>query len=124
MSDIGTGRESESAAVTEWPMWALRTDEHWPNDPGFFVYAFPDRHYPKAYADKGVEPVEVLVRLDDDGDYWGWMQNGGEYPEFIFHVRMAFEMCFTYGPQAEVDAGRGRIVRLAVMPANGRSVRP
>lgn len=62
----------------------------------------------------GCGPVPVTVTIDDGGPYWGWLDGRGTYPEFIFHRRMLVNMCFTYGPQAEVGAGRGRIVRLTV----------
>mgnify|MGYP003394149107 CR=1 FL=1 len=101
-------------------MFALRSEDIWPKIVGEYAYAFPDRRYPEAHAD-GKTAVEVTVTEDPDGPYWGWLDDpdGGhwkpnDYPEFIWHEKMAFDMCFAYGPEAEVKAGKGRIVRLRI----------
>lgn len=64
----------------------------------------------------GAEPeniVEVDVREDPQGDYHGWMAAGEQEPCFIWPSQMQRDMCFTYGPQAEEERGRGRRVQLS-----------
>lgn len=58
----------------------------------------------------------VQVEVDEKGDYWGWQYTGkeAELPRMIWPTEIQFKMCFAYGPQVEVDAGKGRIVRLKV----------
>lgn len=65
--------------------------------------------------------VEVEVREvaagSPDGTHWGWIdadgRDGGK-PIMIWAFRGAFDAQFPYGPAAEVERGKGRVVRLAV----------
>lgn len=68
------------------------------------------RHY-------GHEPVPVDVTETPDGDYYGWIRTGGDAPEMVWRGWARFVIQFTYGPRAEQDTGKGRIVRLAIEPA-------
>lgn len=62
--------------------------------------------------------VEVSVAEVPDGDpaatHWGWMATDATEPVMIYPREVLFRVCFPYGVQAEVDAGKGRVVRLAV----------
>jgi hypothetical protein len=72
----------------------------------------------------GVEPVEIEVIEDPDGRYYGWID--ADRPDVPFSASYTgepvmiqpdgslFRMQFPYGPQAEVDAGKGEVVRLSV----------
>ena len=88
-----------------WGMWAL-----WREDLGVFEEPGHRRH---AAAHGGV-PVPVIVTIDLDGLYYGWVRAGEEEPEMIHPHPIPYRMCFPYGPQAEEDAGRGRTVRLRI----------
>jgi hypothetical protein len=65
--------------------------------------------------------VPVIVEITGTGvggvsDYYGW-QDVDEYeqiPCMIWQSWACFNICFAYGAQAEVDRGRGRIVRLSI----------
>lgn len=61
--------------------------------------------------------VNVVEVADDDpaATHWGWIRAGAVVPIMIYPREVLFRICFPYGPQAEVDAGRGRVVRLAVI---------
>lgn len=87
-------------------MWALPDGECF-SDPGH-------RRYAAAHATSGQTPQPVIVSEDTDGSYWGWIPAEGGEPRLIYRHAGMFSMCFLYGPQAEQDAGRGRIVRLNI----------
>lgn len=100
-----------------WEMHAGR-DEH---NGGFRNIGHPS--YVKSYGH--TEAVQVLVSEDPDGPYWGWLRfaseaNGrawrpaDEAPVMIQRHEGVFSMQFTYGPEAEVKAGKGRIVHLKI----------
>lgn len=96
----------------KWRMWALRVSS--PPYGGEF-YEPGHRRYAEMYRGKNDEPaVEVLVAENEDGPYYGWLATGEEIPLMIHATEGLFRMCFAYGPQAEVDHGKGRIVRLAI----------
>lgn len=58
--------------------------------------------------------VPVTVTEDPEGPYWGWIATGETAPSMIFRHKVQFEICFPYGVQVEVAAGKGRIVKLKV----------
>ena len=58
--------------------------------------------------------VPVVVNEKEDGDYWGWIDVDKTEPTMIWPTETQFRMCFTYGPDAEVARGKGRIVRLSL----------
>ncbi len=64
-----------------------------------------------------IVPVDVVeVQADDpSATHWAWMDGDRDEPQMVYPRESLFSMCFPYGVQAEVDAGRGRVVRLAVM---------
>lgn len=61
-------------------------------------------------------PVSVRLVADDDpaATHWAWIDAGGSDPCMIYPAWPLFSICFPYGPKAEVEAGKGRIARLAV----------
>jgi hypothetical protein len=60
--------------------------------------------------------VELREVAQDDpaGTHWGWIDAAKTEPVMIWEHRGAFDMQFPYGPEAEEERGKGRIVRLAV----------
>lgn len=61
--------------------------------------------------------VAVAVEETPDGEeptHWGWVRTGDDAPIMIYPRKSLLEMCFPYGTDAEVEAGRGRVVRLTV----------
>ena len=65
------------------------------------------------------EPAEAVELVaDPEGDYLGWLsvREGNSVPVMV-KLRSLFSMQFTYGVQAEVDAGRGLAVGLTLRPA-------
>ena len=93
-----------------WHMWAHRYDngdlhnlgERWWVE----IHGLPDP----------IVAVDVAEVADGDpaATHWGWVDTGDATPEMIYPRESLFSMCFPYGVQAEVDAGKGRVVRLAV----------
>lgn len=98
-----------------WRMHAGRADER--SQRHYQFEHFGDPQYVLAYGH--AEAVEVEVVEDPDGAYWGWVDANPRYspngrPEMIWGWKAAFNMQFTFGPDAEVEAGRGQVVRLSV----------
>jgi hypothetical protein len=60
--------------------------------------------------------VEVEICEDPQGNYWGWLDKDAEKPTMIWGSEPAFSMCFPYGPQVEVERGKGEILKLSVKP--------
>ncbi len=56
----------------------------------------------------------VLTRLsyDEAGAYWGWWDAKDQMFQFVFPKKMLVDMCFPYGPEAEEQRGRGKVVPL------------
>lgn len=68
-----------------------------------------------------VRVSEAPPDADDDDVYWGWIfaadcnyPSRDGTPTMIWRHRAAFDAQFPYGADAEVERGRGRVVRLAV----------
>jgi hypothetical protein len=50
--------------------------------------------------------------------YWAWLENGADHFIMIQPHESLFEICFAHGSSAEVNAGKGKIYRLAVEKTN------
>lgn len=63
-----------------------------------------------------VVEVDVVEVPNDDprATHWGWMRPADTQPVMIYPREVLFRVCFPYGVEAEVAAGKGRVVRLAV----------
>lgn len=57
--------------------------------------------------------IPVTVAPDENGDYTGWIDTGTTTPIHIARTRL-FNMAFTYGHQAETDAGKGYAITLNI----------
>jgi hypothetical protein len=90
-------------AVRQWQMHGGR------NFRGTW-FAVGDERYVQLH---GTQPIPVLVTMDDEGDYLGWIEAGKSEPDLIQH-RKIFNIQFPYGYQAEVEAGRGEVVGLRI----------
>jgi len=93
-----------------WRMWAHRYDN---GD----LHNLGSRRYVEAHGlRKPIIEVDVAEVSDDDpaATHWGWMRPTDTEPVMIYPREVLFRVCFPYGVQAEVDAGKGRMVRLAV----------
>ena len=95
---------------------------------GTFHHASPNRWWVELHGLR--EPVvPVRVRLFRDGadadpppgaaDYWGWLASEDDKFIFVWPARALLDMCFPYGPEAEEQHGRGRVVHLVVEPIDG-----
>ena len=102
----GSGDQPEKLSDGTWRMWALQRGDAF-TDPGHRLFA-------QAHAGSEQVPVEVLVREDPDGPYYGWVATGEDIPIMIYGHIMGFRMCFPYGPEAEEESGKGRAVRLTI----------
>lgn len=90
-----------------WQMWAVR-GQRGLVEPG-------DRRYCRHYLiDAADTLVAVHVRRDPDGPFYGWLGTSDTIPSMMHPHPSLFRMCFPYGPQAEVDRGKGEILRLTI----------
>jgi len=62
------------------------------------------------------KPIPVTVALHEDGPYWAWQDTGASDFNFIFTHRTGVSMCFPYGVEVEIKAGKGSLVRVNVTP--------
>jgi hypothetical protein len=60
------------------------------------------------------EIYPALATEDPEGENWGWLKTGADYPTMIYPHKSLFSMCFPYGPKAEEAAGKGEILRLRI----------
>lgn len=98
-----------------WRMWAHRYDS---GD----LWNLGSRWYVEFHGvPKSIVEVDVAEVADDDpaATHWGLMRAGETEPVMIYPREVLFRVCFPYGVQAEVDAGKGRVVRLAVTEVRG-----
>lgn len=68
----------------------------------------------------GIDEDEVWVvefEEDVDGDYWSFQDTDEEDFHLIFPHKVLFDICFAYGVEAEIKAGKGRIAHLKVVKA-------
>lgn len=93
-----------------WAMWAGIIRPHGQDEDVFYAI---DQH--RRYVEHhGLVPHKVIATEDPQGMYWSWIQTDAEWPTMIHGYRPVFSMCFPYGYQAEVDAGKGEVVRLRI----------
>jgi len=85
------------------------------------------RWYVKAHG-LGCPIVAVLVEQvptdDESGTHWAWLDSDETSPSMIWPFREALEMCFPYGSKAEVDHGRGIVVRLRLSVIEDEASQP
>lgn len=102
----GEVAEVESERETQWAMFAHR----YPT--GHFVHVGPEFYVKNHLLNDPIIPVTVSE--EPNGRYWGWIVTGEDTPRMIWPSEVQFKMCFPYGPEAEQERGRGRIVRLKI----------
>lgn len=59
-------------------------------------------------------PRPVVAIEDPDGRYYGWLETGSDLLTMVQPHAGMFEMQFPYGARAEVERGKGEIVRLKI----------
>lgn len=92
--------------------WAVRFK-------GEYTYIYESEWAYEAACHDADEPAEIVELVaDPEGDFLGWLdvEEGNSVPVLVQH-RKVFPIQFTYGVQAEVDAGRGIAVGLTLRPA-------
>jgi hypothetical protein len=103
----------------QWTLWAHKV---WIKHEGRFVFhhARPGKWWVELH---GLDSPIVRVRAVEtpEGEYYGWIgaKSPDEPPCMIWPHRGLFSMCFPYGPDAEVKAGRGEIVRMEITEIQG-----
>ncbi len=99
--------------------WTLFAHE----ERGRFCHVGSKRFVEAHGLDLPIHQVDVSIIAEGIGEklaYYGW-QDIGEYdkpPCMIFQHWVLFSICFPYGPKAEVELGRGRIVQLQIVASN------
>lgn len=90
---------------TRWEMFGWRDEErgHW--------VALGARRFVQFHG--CADPIPVTVTEDAEGTHLGWIATEEPAPRMILR-REIFEIQFPYGSKAEVEAGRGRVVRLSI----------
>ena len=79
---------------------------------GFYPHLFAVR----CHADN--EPVlKVLVTEEQETkeSYWAWWDFAEKNFSFVYPRKMLLEMCFTYGPEVEIKAGKGLILPVSIV---------
>lgn len=104
---------TQSQTPTKWNLYA-----HQERDQFLHVGT---KNFVKAHGlDLPIVPVTVTITGEGKGPpvaYYGW-QDIDEYdkpPSLIWPHWSQFHICFAYGPEAEVERGRGRIVQLQIL---------
>jgi len=93
--------------TNKWLMWAYLYED------GRLAHIgsrkFVEHHFIK------LPIVPVIVEEDEAGTFFGWIDKDEDSPCMIWGTEIQFKMCFAYGPQASIDAGHGRAVKLTVV---------
>lgn len=76
-----------------------------------------EHFYPSVVAVRMCGPgpvVRVRVTEDNAGSHWAWWNAERGEHMFVYDWRGKVDMCFPYGPKAEEDLGRGKVVHVRV----------
>ena len=82
---------------------------------GRFYNIFPSVLQVKMCGYSEDEIWEVTLEEDADGDYWSFQYTGNDDFHLIFPHKVLFNVCFAYGVDAEIKAGKGRIAHLKIV---------
>lgn len=98
-----------------WRMYAVRLDD------GLLHYVEHDRRGTAMYGVTPILPVEarLVKQIDPAATHWAWIGAGETKPSLVYPAWPLFSICFPYGVKAEVEAGKGRVVRLAITEMEG-----
>lgn len=96
--------------MNAWEMYAYRCDG--PNGI-YYSYVTPARRW-LDFVGLNHPIVRVQVREVRGAQYYGWIRVEEDEPTMIQHHSPMFNIQFPYGPEAEENLGRGRIVRLEI----------
>lgn len=112
----------ETTADAEPRRWDLLAGlREGPDGPEFCDF-HPEEWFVRAYGHRDVH--EVTLVEDPDGDLRGWVDADQERDPGVVMVQhhRVFEVQFTYGSAAEVEAGKGEVVPLRVEKREPRPV--
>lgn len=96
-------------------MKTVRMHAGW--DDGEYSHFYASRRLVEfcGYAPEDVHEVELREAADDEETpYWGWEDADDGSWGMIWPSKVQLQMCFTYGMEAAITAGKGRPVRLIV----------
>ncbi len=94
-----------------WYMWAYQYVRN--DGKGFYYSKVGDRAWVELH-DINQPIVQVEVKQDDNGIYYGWINSFERHPKMIWISKVQFELCFPYGYELEEKHGKGRMVRLSI----------
>jgi hypothetical protein len=97
-----------------------------PDGRTYFTHIFENRRGTEACGYTKDEVVRVAAREVDPTEateehYWAWEDADKPGFHMIWFAEPLFRCCFTYGVEAAVKAGKGRVVRLAFEEAEDQS---
>jgi hypothetical protein len=112
--------------MAQWEMWAMRSQH--PERGTYYQHVHESPTWVGLWPGKKSDIVKVLVTEDPEGEYWGWLDEGGsvfnratpyvrqpgDMPKMVQPTKGMFSMQFLYGPEAEQAAGKGEIVRMTI----------
>lgn len=84
-------------------------------------FHFGDRQWVEMCFGGDVQAVRLVE--DPAGLYWGWLETGAAGLAMVQPHLGMFRMQFAYGVRAEIEAGRGRAVRLSATAAEVAATR-
>ncbi len=81
---------------------------------GKFRHVFSNEIQVKMCGREPIIPVEVTI--DETGEYFGWLdfKDQKTKPCMIYDSLLLLDCCFPYGMKAEIDAGKGKMVKLTI----------
>jgi hypothetical protein len=96
----------------EFVMWAARDKRT-----GYFESVWPDERSTRSErgSDERFDIVQVCVRVDPAGDYFGWVATDAMRPNMIHWHPTGYRMQFPYGPTAYERDGLGKTTKLTVV---------
>jgi hypothetical protein len=85
---------------------------------GFFYFNVHACEKTTALCNRAERVRRIEIREVKEGEkspYWGWLDAKTGKISMVYPSRGQLNMCFPYGPDAEVNAGRGRPVNLVII---------
>lgn len=106
-----TMRDADASGASSWELFCGEADN------GTFRHFYGSKIQVEMCGEERIAVVRIAV--DEAGPYWGWHYShhpfNGSFKgkvSMIYSNAIGVEICFPYGAAAEMERGRGRIVRL------------